>query len=151
MKRLILAAAAVAAAFLGGSPVLAKSIEAQLDGMVTTCALANDKAWCDAQVKQFRADWPKANKGNYQAQRNVAFCYATSCDGAIMPDLVTACAWRIVIMASPADITSGDVANYRNDCLEKVSGTMRSDARLMAERLFKKIYRKKLDWSDAGL
>lgn len=145
MKRLIGIAIVLACSVMSGAH--AKSLDEQLDGMVTTCALADDKAWCEAQVKQFREEWPQANKGDYQAQRNVAYCYANGCDGAVMPDLVTACAWRIVIMASPADITSGDTANYRHDCLQKATSTMRADAFVMAGRLFKKIYKRKLDWT----
>lgn len=79
------------------------------------------------------------DRGDYGAQRNVAFCMKTSCDGAVQIDVVAACAWRTVIVASDAAWNSLDMTSYRQDCQG-----VRADGEAMAKVLFKKIYKKRM-------
>lgn len=74
---------------------------------------------CAADQNAVEAAWPLAMKGDYQAQRNIAFAFA---QGVNAPSKVTrrpiqACAWRIVIMASgSAKVDQTDQGNLTSDC-----------------------------------
>lgn len=112
---------------------------AEIDNLLWSCDMASNKDYCLVQQQQFREEWPKANKGDYASQRNVAFCMMHSCDGAVKVDGVGACAWRTVIIASDGPWDSGDVTNYRSDC----AGVKRDGAE-MAKILFRKIYKRRM-------
>ena len=72
---------------------------------------------CKASLTQFRTWFPKAMRGDYQGQRNIAFCLSTGCDGAVRPRPLTACAWRLVIVSTGSKhVDQGDTANLKNDC-----------------------------------
>ena len=81
-------------------------------------------------------DWPGAWMGDYQAQRNVAFCLRDGCGGAVMPDLTTACAWRSVILEMhPDKITDSDGESLQNVC-----GMLSEGQALAAVQKAKSIY-----------
>lgn len=113
------------------------------DSRVLVCALADDPAWCEVQKVQFLEMWPQAVAGDYQAQRNVAHCLSTGCDGAVAVDVVAGCAWRMVIMASDAPTGASDVAGYRNACA-RLTERLRKDARAMAETSFFRVFGRKM-------
>ncbi|MVA91601.1 hypothetical protein GOZ80_06145 [Agrobacterium vitis] len=108
---------------------------------LTGCALADDMKMCEVQQAQFIKWYPLALKRSYQGQRNVAYCQRTGCDSAVQVDVVNACAWRIVIMASDATLDSSDASNYRIDCAG-VGSTGFADATIIAKQLFRKIYKR---------
>lgn len=124
--------------------VVAKSD--QVEGIVQGCIATSDEAMCKANVAEFRSDWKKAHRGDYQAQRNVAFCLSRGCDGAVGIDPVQACAWRILIMASNGPVDGGDAANLRNEC-GSLPAAWKIDATNLAKNLFKKIYKRGLKFS----
>ena len=100
---------------LAAGPADADGFEA--DAYVLDRCSGERAADCRDAVMMFRAAVPKALQGDYQAQRNVAYCLFTGCHGAVRKHPATACAWRIVLLGSAhfrAD--SGDVSNWRNEC-----------------------------------
>lgn len=106
-----------------------------VDNLLQSCDFAADRSYCLVQQDQFREEWPKANRGDYPSQRNVAFCLLHGCDGAVAVDGVAACAWRTVIIASDAAWDSGDMERYRVDC-----GGVREKGAAMARVLYRRIY-----------
>lgn len=135
---------AVMALLLAAPVVMAKSDP--VDSIVQGCIVTSDEAMCKANVAEFRSDWKKAHRGDYQAQRNVAFCLARGCDGAVGVDPVHACAWRIVIMASNGPVDGGDAANLRNEC-GSLPAPWKIDATNLANSLFKRIYKTNMRFS----
>lgn len=92
-------------------------------------ALAQDKAashlaicddanrFCAGAQTEFKADYPKAWRGNYQAQRNVAFMFGRDPDGAVRKNPLLACAWRMVIVnAGHLELGTTDTSNVKIDC-----------------------------------
>ena len=73
---------------------------------------------CEISRLRFeRQEWPKAWQGDYQAQRNVAFCLKTECGGGVQPIPIQACAWRQIILASGSPkIDRSDAVNLEADC-----------------------------------
>lgn len=108
---------------------------------LTGCALADDKKICAAEQDDFLKWYPMALKGNYQGQRNVAFCRRNGCASAVMVDVVDACAWRMVVVASDATLDASDAANYRMDCV-RIGSNGFTDATIIAKQLFRKIYKR---------
>jgi hypothetical protein len=107
------------------------------------CGKASDPKMCRAQQESLMPDWPKANSGDYQAQRNVAYCLKNTCDGAIKRDLVSGCAWRIIIKAADNAKFDGDIQNFRYDC-GALNETDLRKALMLATELYKKIYKQAL-------
>ncbi|MBB5985328.1 hypothetical protein [Sphingobium lignivorans] len=104
------------------------------------CAGANE-AICEANRIQFdRQDWPRAWRGDYQGQRNVAYCLSTGCDGAVTINESAACAWRIVILAAAHDeATDLDNRALEANC-DKLSEIARTAATIRAEEIATRIY-----------
>lgn len=100
---------------------------------------------CEELQKTFaRRDWPKAWQGDYQGQRNAAFCRSNSCEGAVQINPVEGCAWRIVILQAHVDESDQtDTANLNIDC-GKLDGTARAAAMQKAESIHQRIYNKPL-------
>ncbi len=97
------------------------------------------------QIAAYRAEEAKAMTGDYQSQRNIAWCYVDGCYGVEPIDDVKACAWRLVIAAAKApqsDATDPD--NVRIDCDQALTPEDRSNAVAKARTLFQKIYKKPL-------
>lgn len=86
------------------------------------------------QVQFANKDWPLAWRGDYAAQRNVAFCLQDSCQGAVMQNKLDACAWRAIITATQIDeIHEGDTTNLELACgglseTEKMAAVAKSEA-----------------------
>jgi hypothetical protein len=81
------------------------------------CLSANSAANCKIDQEKFKKEYPLAYKGDYQAQRNAAYCLFTGCDGAIRQNQILGCAWRIVIIASGSPKVDGsDTANLKYNC-----------------------------------
>ncbi|MCJ2050864.1 hypothetical protein [Methylobacterium sp. J-070] len=78
---------------------------------------AGPDAACAANQAEFRAAVPLAYRGDYQAQRNVAFCLQDGCGGGIRRNPALACAWRQVILGSGSNRVDGsDESNARLAC-----------------------------------
>ncbi|WP_237153336.1 hypothetical protein [Oryzibacter oryziterrae] len=99
-----------------------------------------------AYERQVLADqWPKALGGDYQSQRNIAFCLSDGCYDAMQVDKVAACAWRMVIVASgDPSVERGDLDNYVSACRMGLSTDEQQAARTTAERMFILIYARRL-------
>lgn len=77
----------------------------------------SDTMCATSQVQFAEADWPAAWQGDYDAQRNVAFCLITGCDGAVLIDKSTGCAWRSVILELNSDSARDlDAASIEAEC-----------------------------------
>jgi len=76
-----------------------------------------DDAGCQYNLETFPDDYAGAIAGDYQGQRNVAFCLRTGCDGAVFERPTLACAWRKVILASGhPEIITTDIEHHHFDC-----------------------------------
>lgn len=73
---------------------------------------------CETTRALFEArDWPKAWQGDYEAQRNVAFCLGNGCDGAVLIDQTSSCAWRgALIEMNKLEATDMDAASLEQEC-----------------------------------
>ena len=97
---------------------------------------------CKASLAQFRKWFPLAMRGDYQGQRNVAFCLSRGCDGAVFQRPITGCAWRMVIVGSGSPkVDSTDTANLKNEC-GKLDEVDRQAAAAQATTLMAKIPRR---------
>lgn len=93
------------------------------------------------QPHTFAAIHDLAMKGNYQAQRNLAFGYATG-DQGIKKNHSLACAWYLLILRSDSPkLGSGDVGNVSVYC-DPFKPGFGSDERLVSERKANDLYRK---------
>lgn len=121
------------------------AVERELGAMVTTCAAAPDVSWCKSAAESFRDDWPEALQGDYQAQRNVSFCLATGCDGAVIQNRAHGCAWRVVILASgSAKVDSTDVGFFDAYCRGRLSQAEVVQMKGQAAALFQRVYQRPL-------
>lgn len=95
----------------------------------------------DEQRGWWADEMRRALSGDYQSQRNVAWCYFDGCYGVKPIDDVEACAWRLVILAArnPKSDAS-DAENVALDCRANLSPAEQGDARGRAEGLFRRIY-----------
>lgn len=106
------------------------------------CEGASDVKWCNVQLAQFRKWFPLALRGDYQGQRNVAYCLSDGCDGAVMKKPITSCAWRIVIVGSGSPkVDQIDTNNLKNAC-GRLDETERQAAAAQAATLLAKIPRR---------
>lgn len=139
MKRQTLLCIATATILCAQQPAFSDALKS----MKADCTAAKDTSYCEAQQTQFADDWKAANKGNYGAQRNVAFCLKNSCDGAVVTDKVAGCSWRIIIQAANNEKTDADRWSYESDC-RSLTNQGRRSALDLAEKTYKKIYRKQM-------
>jgi hypothetical protein len=81
------------------------------------CSQSSDATHCEDARKSWIADFNDAIAGQYQAQKAVAYCLSTGCDGAIKTDPMLGCAWRKVAIG-PADANgdAGDAASLKQYC-----------------------------------
>lgn len=106
---------ACAATILGFPITGAVAQQDKADDHLLPCV--DTKEFCKSSQQQFIKWFPRAWKGDYQGQRNVAFFLGRDSDGAVKPNPTLACAWRIVIIASGSPkIDNTDTANLRIDC-----------------------------------
>lgn len=99
--------------------------------------------FCEVDKASFsRRDWPKAWQGDYAAQRNVAYCRATGCNGAVETNGAEACAWRsIIIVAHVGSTIDSDTANLKSDC-DQLDDAGMAVAITTAENIYSRIYDK---------
>lgn len=93
-------------------------------------------------------DLKAAYKKSYDAQRNVAFCLTTGCDGGVQVNETLGCAWRIVILASGhPNVIDGDRSNLKS-CLGKMDGSKLATTKAQSASLFRTIYKREIspDW-----
>jgi hypothetical protein len=140
---------ALAALLLAAQPVFAQGAADFTRG----CEAAPDRPLCENSLKQFKAWFPKALKGDYQGQRNVAFCLMTGCDEAVRQDWISGCAWRMVLKAArDRRYDAGDRMNFDLDCgAKRVDTSERADAARIAQDLFKRIYKRELPLATLSL
>lgn len=83
----------------------------------------------------------KALSGDYQAQRNLAYGFATG-DQGIKIDHAAACAWYLLILRSDSSrLDVSDVGNVATHC-DPFKAGFGFDERLAAERQANALYRK---------
>lgn len=132
--------------FAAAAMLLANSAAAQTaDDYIapSDCPAGPDKVFCDRHRADFKKQYPAALKGDYQSQRNVAFCLSTGCDGAVNQNRITGCAWRIVIMRSGSlKVDQSDSSNH-DRCMERLSPAEILAASAQAETIFQQVYGRK--------
>lgn len=109
----------------------------------------DDEKICEANILEFeKKDWPRAWGGDYQGQRNVAYCLAEGCMDAVPINKVLACAWRQVIqMSGDIQVGQGDLKNLEIHCFS-LDGDSRAAARAQAESIFRTIYKRPMPTPD---
>ncbi len=113
------------------------------DAHLTLC-LGGDQS-CNDSKAEFKEWFPKAHQKDYQAQRNVSFCLANGCNGAVQKNLPLGCAWRLVIIASGSPrVDSTDTSFFDAHCQRKLSNIEMVQMKSQAGELFKKIYKRPL-------
>lgn len=81
------------------------------------CPGGPQAAACTGNRAEFRTEFSKAYRGDYQAQRNIAYCLQDGCGGGIRRNPILACAWRQVILDSGSNRVDGtDQSNARLAC-----------------------------------
>jgi hypothetical protein len=104
-----------------------------------------DNQFCEGSKEQFKQWFPKAYQKDYQGQRNVSFCLADGCDGAVQKNRPLGCAWRLVIITSGSQrVESTDTGFFDAYCKGKLSNVEMVQMRSQAGELFKKIYNRPL-------
>jgi hypothetical protein len=95
------------------------------------------------QVATYRAEEAAALAGDYQSQRNMAWCFVDGCTGVEPIDDLKACVWRLVIASSGhPKVDQSDRDNVRIDCDQALAPEDRAAAQTQAGALFQKIYKK---------
>lgn len=101
-------------------------------GVSAFSAYAQAETWEQAQAKAMR--------GDYQAQRNVAFGYSTYSYKGQDKNPMLACAWRIVILKSGNQrVDQTDIGNFEVEC-GALSKVQKDVALAQARTLFKRVY-----------
>ncbi|HEX8210740.1 MAG TPA: hypothetical protein VF584_11235 [Longimicrobium sp.] len=95
--------------------------------------------------RDFAALEQAALRGDYQAQRNLAWWLSDSTTPGHSPRVgrnqLLACAWRMVILRSGSmSVDRSDAANMEIDCGQRLSLAELSAATAQAERLYERIY-----------
>lgn len=89
-------------------------------------------------LQEFEA---KAIKGDYQAQRNLAWLYATSTDPFIA-NKPLGCAWyKLILLSGSPKVGDGDISNVKTYC-GKLSPDQQAVTEQQSMRLFREIYQK---------
>lgn len=102
-------------------------------------------ATTDAHRAWWADEMERALAGDYQSQRNIAWCYVDGCDGVEPIDDVKACAWRWVLFsAKHPKADESDAANVEADCKAALSPAEQQLARIKAAELFRRIYKSDL-------
>lgn len=90
----------------------------------------------------FQRTFDAAMKGDYQAQRNLAYGYTSAPYAGQTMDPVHGCAWRIVILHSGhASVDQTDVNNHHVYC-SKLDAAQAAAAQAQGRQLFTTIYGK---------
>lgn len=90
----------------------------------------------------------KALRGDYGAQRNVAFCLSNpeECTGRFTSNRIDTCMWRMIILTSGhKDVGASDIMSHKIACQSpKLTNQERYLAVSKAELIFLKIYKRKM-------
>lgn len=113
------------------------------DGYALSLAICqHQSSQCISNQAEIIASAKFAYKGDYQAQRNIAFCLFTGCQGAVTVDKSLACAWRTVILAAAtSEVDATDTSNLQA-CRNDLTSTENAAAISRAGKLFKSVYGK---------
>lgn len=102
MKRQILVCASL---------VLTGTLGAQAQSMPALTGAKCPDSYCETVLKQLiEESIPQAKRREYQGMRDVAYCQWTGCDGAVVVNRSSSCAWRRMIMIT-GRADPGDEAN----------------------------------------
>lgn len=103
------------------------------------CAASRNPDNCKYTKESWPDDYKAATSGDYQGQRNVAFCLSTGCDGAVRINKILGCAWRFVILESGhLSVDSTDTTNLNYYCgPENVDKAGLAAAEAQAKRMLK--------------
>lgn len=107
------------------------------------CIATSHRGLCEVTRDSFKQDFEGAISGDYAAQRNVAFCLTSGCDGAILVDRVEGCAWRMVIQGSEGRKEPTERQSFVGAC-GSLPNSERRSALSRAEDMFSAIYGKDL-------
>lgn len=103
------------------------------------CPTPDPNRACLADTHDLAADFAKAMKGDYAAQRNTAYAFSGE-SPYVDADAAQGCAWRMVIMVSaPTDSTFDDAGMYRIQCGDLSPDKLRT-ARKIAETIHQRIW-----------
>ncbi len=103
---------------------------------LTLCASED----CTLAAAQTLAETKRAYEGNYQGQRNLAYCLWSGCGGAVSENKQLSCAWRMVILASGSPkMHDGDIGNFKL-CLDKLSTIEKAAMKSQAASLYRTVY-----------
>lgn len=130
----------IIAALLIAAPAAAQKAEDHLADCTPEKPANEYELSCEASQVDFRKWFKLAIRGDYQGQRNVAY-YLGGRDksGAVKPDMMAACAWRIVIISlGSKDVWSGDTSNVKIDC-GKLDEVEQAAAKAKAIRILSKM------------
>lgn len=93
------------------------------------------------QMRLWREEQARAMQGDYQSQRNVAWCHLDTCNGVTDIDDVKACTWRLVIAAAKHPKSdASDAENVETDCRSALAPQDLDVATRAAADVFRKIY-----------
>lgn len=96
----------------------------EAEAYIGLCLGDDPKSGCAFNRQMFLEQYPKALRGDYQSQRNVAYLLSGAvtppADNPVQTNTLQACAWRLVILKSGhAQAGSGDVGNRNVDCARR--------------------------------
>ncbi|GLR51264.1 hypothetical protein KYK30_20525 [Shinella yambaruensis] len=109
------------------------------------CTGEKDAPLCEGLKQEWKRDYDAATAGDYQGQRNVAYCLSTGCKSpfgnTVRTNPILGCAWRVVIVNSGHLDADADDANEMSiycgpQFLDDIGRTM-ADAQ--ARTLFKNL------------
>jgi hypothetical protein len=109
--------------------------------LAPSCEAAASPKMCELGQREWVDDYKLAIAGDYQGQRNVAFCLRDGCDDAVLPNLVLSCAWRLAILkAGHLELESTDFSNVKLLCTpQKMGADEFSAAESQARQILKMI------------
>lgn len=136
----------MASVLLAIAPAIAEDVDS-FDNYEASCEMARSdllRDLCKEKLPKSRAEFGRALKGDYQAQRNVGYCLFSGSCSEYRPNKIAGCAWRVVTVASGSmKVDAGDISNYEL-CVRQLSSTQMAVATEQARTLFKHIYRRDL-------
>lgn len=114
-----------------------------LAALAAAPALADEDMRGDGDLAYYE---PYALRKNYTAQRNMAYCNATTdCPNSKGVNMPEACAWRIVVLASRSkQVDAADHMSFNYNC-GAISREMFPLAIVRARSLFRRIYGANID------
>ena len=120
-----------------------------MSGLCLPMPKTNDDAETECEIikAQFQRNYGLALKGDYEAQREVAFCLGSTrlCDGIVIENIALGCAWQIVSLASgDKRVIHSDIVEYESRCVRNRTPAETAVSRAQAEALFERIFHRPL-------